>query len=164
MDQFDLKLLDSVQKDNRLTADQLSEVVGLSPSACQRRLKRMRNDNVIVGDVSIISPEAVGRQLTMIVQVALVREQPGLIDAFKRSMRKTPEVMQCYYVTGEYDFVLILTVADMSAYEDFTRHFFLENVNIQRFHTIVVMDRVKAGFEVPLWERQTDKAGVGKPR
>lgn len=164
MDQFDLKLLDSVQKDNRLTADQLSGIVGLSPSACQRRLKRMRDDNVIVGDVSIISPEAVGRQLTMIVQVALVREQPDLIDAFKRSMRNTPEVMQCYYVTGEYDFVLILTVANMSAYEDFTRHFFLENPNIQRFHTIVVMDRVKAGFQVPLWDRQTDKADVGKPR
>jgi Lrp/AsnC family leucine-responsive transcriptional regulator len=150
MDQFDLKLLDSVQKDNRLTADQLSDVVGLSPLACQRRLKRMRDDNVIVGDVSLISPEAVGHQLTMIVQVALVREQPDLIDAFKRSMRKTPEVMQCYYVTADYDFVLILTVAYMSAYEDFTRYFFLENVNIQRFHTIVVMDRVKAGFQVPL--------------
>jgi Lrp/AsnC family transcriptional regulator, leucine-responsive regulatory protein len=57
----------------------------------------MRDDNVIVGDVSIISPDAVGRQLTMIVQVALVREQPDLIDAFKRSMRNTPEVVQCYY-------------------------------------------------------------------
>ncbi|MBL6600144.1 MAG: Lrp/AsnC family transcriptional regulator [Alphaproteobacteria bacterium] len=154
MDQFDLKLLDCVQKDNRLTADQLSDLVGLSSSACQRRLKKLRADKVIEGDVSIISPEAVGRQLTMIVQVTLVREQPDLIDSFKRSMRNTPEVMQCYYVTGEHDFVLILTVADMSAYEDFSRRFFFENSNIQRFNTIVVMDRVKAGFQVPLWTRE----------
>ena len=154
MDQFDLKLLDCVQKDNRLTPDQLSDLVGLSSSACQRRLKKLRADKVIEGDVSIISPEAVGRQLTMIVQVTLVREQPDLIDSFKRSMRNTPEVMQCYYVTGEHDFVLILTVADMSAYEDFSRRFFFENSNIQRFNTIVVMDRVKAGFQVPLWTRE----------
>ncbi len=150
MDAFDRKLLGLVQRDNRLTADQLSERVGLSPSACQRRLKRLRDSGVIAADVSIVSPEALGRRLTMIVQVILEREQPDLIDAFKRSMRATPEVMQCYYVTGETDFVLILTVKDMQDYEDFTRRFFFENPNVLRFNTTMVMDRVKAGLQVPV--------------
>ena len=150
MDNFDRKLLGLVQRDNRLTADQLSDRVGLSPSACQRRLKRLRDNGIIAADVSIVSPEAVGRRLTMIVQVILEREQPDLIDAFKRSMRATPEVMQCYYVTGETDFVLILTVKDMPDYEDFTRRFFFENPNVMRFNTTMVMDRVKAGLQVPV--------------
>ena len=152
MDQLDLKLLELVQQDNRLTADQLSDSVGLSPSACQRRLKRMREEGVIVADVSVVAPEALGRRLTMIVQVTLERERPDLIDTFKRSMIATPEVMQCFYVTGDADFVMILTVKDMKDYEVFTKRFFIENPNIQRFNTIVVMDWVKAGLQVPVTE------------
>ncbi len=152
MDRLDLRLLELVQRDNRLTADELSESVGLSPSACQRRLKRLREDGVIVADVSIVAPEALGRRLTMIVQVTLERERPDLIDTFKRSMIATPEVMQCFYVTGDADFVMILTVKDMKDYEVFTKRFFIENPNIQRFNTIVVMDWVKAGLQVPVSE------------
>ena len=150
MDAFDRKLLDLVQDDNQLTAEALSAAVGLSPSACQRRLKRLRREGVIVGDVAVLAPDAVGRHLTMIVDVTLARERPDLVDAFKRSMQQTPEVMQCYYVTGDADFVLILTVPDMKAYEDFTRRFFFENPNVQRFNTKVAMDRVKATLRVPL--------------
>jgi len=96
MDAFDRKLLDLVQDDNQRTAEALSAAVGLSPSACQRRLKRLRRDGVIVGDVAVLAPDAVGRHLTMIVEVTLTRERPDLVDAFKRSMQQTPEVMQCY--------------------------------------------------------------------
>ena len=106
MDNFDLKLLELVQDNNRLIAEYLSSKVGLSPSACQRRLKQMRDDGVIVADVAIVSAESLGRRLTMIVQVTLVRERPDLIDTFKQSMLKTPEVMQYNYVTGDVDFVL----------------------------------------------------------
>ena len=69
---------------------------------------------------------------------------------FKRSMTATPEVMQCYYVTGEVDFILILTAPDMQHYERFTQQFFFDNPNIRRFHTMVVMDRVKHGLSVPI--------------
>jgi len=149
-DAFDVKLLKIVQYDNRLTADALSERVGLSPSACQRRLKRLRDEGVIEADISVISPEAVGRQLTMIVEVTLERERPDIMDEFKRSMIATPEVMQCYYVTGDTDFILILTARDMKHYEQFTKRFFFDNPNIRRFHTLVVMDRVKTGLYVPV--------------
>lgn len=149
-DAFDVKLLKIVQYDNRLTAEALSERVGLSPSACQRRLKRLRDEGVIEADISVISPEAVGRQLTMIVEVTLERERPDIMDEFKRSMIATPEVMQCYYVTGDTDFILILTARDMKHYEQFTKRFFFDNPNIRRFHTLVVMDRVKTGLYVPV--------------
>lgn len=150
MDSFDLKLLDLVQKNNRLTAEQLSEKVGLSSTACQKRLKKLRDNGTIAQDISVVNRSAVGRRVTMVVEVTLERERPEFLDQFKKTMLKTPEVMQCYYVTGNADFILILTAKDMKDYEDFTRRFFFQNSNVKRFHTNVVMDDVKVGLSVPL--------------
>ena len=150
LDDFDRKLLTLFQENTRLTADELGERVGLSASACHRRLKRLRNAGVIEAEIAVISPEAVGRSLTMIVEVSLEREHPHIVDAFKKSMRATPEVMQCYYVTGDADFIIILTARDMKSYERFTQRFFFDNPQVQRFRTFVVMDRTKVGLGVPM--------------
>jgi Lrp/AsnC family transcriptional regulator, leucine-responsive regulatory protein len=150
MDEFDLKLLRMVQHNNRLTAEELGEKVGLSASACQRRLATLRKIGTIERDISVVSPEAVGRQLTMIVEVTLERERADIIDEFKKSMIAAAEVMQCYYVTGDADFILVVTARDMHHYAAFTKQFFFANLNIRRFHTILVMDRVKVGLYVPI--------------
>lgn len=150
MDKFNLKLLELVQKNNRLTAEQLSERVGLSPTACQKRLKKMREDGVIREDIAVINREIVGQSVTFVVEVTLESEQPEYLDQFKKIMRNTPEVMQCFYVTGNSDFIVILTAKNMKAYEEFTRKFFFENRNIKRFQTNVVMDEVKLGLSIPV--------------
>ncbi|WP_417722211.1 Lrp/AsnC family transcriptional regulator [Salipiger sp.] len=150
LDRADAAILEAIQKNNRLTSDELAAIVNLSPTACQRRLKRLRSDGVIEADVSIVSPKAVGRPFSMIVFVTLERERHDIVDLFKQSIRDCPEVMTGYYVTGETDFVLVVTAEDMESYEEFTRRFFYENPNIRGFKTMVVMDRVKAGFELPI--------------
>jgi Lrp/AsnC family transcriptional regulator, leucine-responsive regulatory protein len=150
MDIFDRKLLVLVQRDNRMTNEQLGRHVGLSPAACHRRLKRLAADGVIERNVSLVSPAAVGRHVTLIVHVTLEREQADLFDAFKDCMRDAPEVTQCYYVTGTTDFVLILNARNMQDYEAFTRRHFYDNPNIQRFQTDVVMDTVKFTTEMPI--------------
>ncbi|MBZ9603033.1 Lrp/AsnC family transcriptional regulator [Phyllobacterium chamaecytisi] len=150
IDRIDGRILAALQLDNRLTSDQLSEIAHLSPTAVQRRLKRLRAGRVIVGDVSIVSPKAVGRPITTLVSVTLERECAQIIDRFKRSIRTTPEIMTGYYVTGETDFVLVITSKSMDDYEDFTRRFFLENPDIKCFKTMVIMDRVKSGFAIPI--------------
>jgi Lrp/AsnC family leucine-responsive transcriptional regulator len=150
LDEFDRRLLRLVQGNNQMTHNELGQAVGLSPSACQRRLAKLRETGVIEANLAVVSPEAVGRQLTMIVDVTLERERPDIVDEFKRAMVATPEVMQCYYVTGDADFVLVLTAQDMRHYEAFTKQFFFANPNIRRFHTRVVMDRVKTGLFVPI--------------
>ena len=150
MDKFEKAILEEVQHNCRLTAEQLSEKVGLSPSACQRRLQMMRENGIIQKEIAVVSPKAVGQHLLMIVEVELERERTELIDNFKRSMLKIPEVMQCFYVTGNTDFILIVSAPDMSAYERFSRKFFFENPNIRRFRTNVVMDHVNTGLYVPI--------------
>jgi Lrp/AsnC family transcriptional regulator, leucine-responsive regulatory protein len=148
LDDFDLRLLDALQENNQRTSEELAELVHLSPASCLRRAKRLRDLGVICADVSVVSPEALGRRMTMIVLVALEREQHDLIDAFKASMRKTPQVMHCYYVTGAADFVLTISVSDMDEYDAFTRQFFFENRNVRRFETMVVMARTKFDVSV----------------
>ena len=150
LDSFDAKLLRLLQQDNRLTADELADKVGLSPSACLRRIKRLRDRGVIESEFAVVSPEAVGRALTMVVEVTLERERPDLIEDFKRAMRSVPEVMMCFYVTGDTDFIIIVTAKTMREYEAFTRRFFFENPNVRRFLTYVVMDRVKVGLAIPI--------------
>lgn len=150
LDRADLALLSAVQKNNRLTSEELAEIAHLSPTACQRRLKRLRAEGVIEADVSIVSPKAVGRHVTVVVMVSLERERADIIDRFKTAIRNTREVMIGYYVTGDADFLLVVTAKDMEDYEQFTRRFFYENNDIKGFKTMVVMDRVKAGFAFPI--------------
>lgn len=152
MDSFDRRILDLVQQNNRITSGEISDIIGLSPAAVQRRLKNLREEEVIIGDVSIVSPKAIGRTMSFIVDVSVERERIDLMDAFKRQIRNAPEVQQCYYVTGDVDFVLVVTAKDMDDFEDFTQRFFFNNPNIRTFRTSVVMKAVKVGLSVPIPE------------
>jgi Lrp/AsnC family leucine-responsive transcriptional regulator len=150
LDDYDIRILASLQEDNQRTSQALAERVHLSPVQCLRRTKRLRDAGVIVGDHAVLNPEAVGCHLMMVVLVTLEREQRDVVAQFKQSMLAAPEVLQCHYVTGEADFVLMVTAPDMSAYEQFTQRVFFQNPEVRRFSTMVVMDRVKSGSALPL--------------
>lgn len=143
LDSLDLALLDLVQRDNQSPARVLAERAGgLSESAALRRLRRLRREGVIVADVSVVRPAAVGLPLTVIALVSLVRESVEMLDAFARQARARPEVRQCWYVTGEADWVLVLRMASMEAYEAFTRALFLADPNVRGFRTLIAMREV----------------------
>ena len=150
LDNFDARILQVVQINNRATSEEIGRTLGLSATAVQRRLKRMRAEGIIEADVSIVRLKAIGRPISMIVLVTLERERADIVDRFKRAIRQTPEVMNGYYVTGETDFLLIVTAESMEDYENFTRKFFYENPDIKGFKTMVIMDRVKTGFSAPI--------------
>lgn len=149
-DGLDAKILNLVQRDNRLTVQQIGSRVGLSASACQRRLTRLRADKVIRGDVAIVDPAKVGKALTMIIDVTVERESPDVMTRFKDAMRAHPQVMQCYYVTGDKDFVLVVSMRDMQEFEAFQTKFCTENPMISRFTTSVVVNPVKVGLAVTI--------------
>ena len=150
IDAFDLKILQIIQENNKITSEVLAKEVGLSSSACQRRINSVRKAGIIQKDVSIIDRNFIGRKITIVVQVLSDKEGIEYDDEFKKTMLKAPEVMQCYYVTGDYDYVLIATFKDMEEYEIFTKKYFLNNSNIKRFSSMVVMNRVKENLSVPL--------------
>jgi len=150
IDQFDAKILNLVQQNNRLTVEQIGNQVGLSGSACQRRLGRLRDEKVIRGDVAVVDPARVGKMLTMIIDVTVERERPDVMIKFKNAMRAHPQVMQCYYVTGDKDFILVVCMRDMEEFEAFQTEFCTDNPMINRFSTSVVVDPVKVGLAVPV--------------
>lgn len=149
-DRIDARILEIVQKNNRLTSEVIGELTGLSATACQRRLKRLRSEGIIEADVSIVSPKAVGRPIQMLVQVTLERERSDIVDRFKKAIKSSAEIVNGFFVTGDADFVLYITARTIEDYEQFTRQFFYENKDIKNFKTMVIMDRVKAGFAVPV--------------
>src|SRR5258708_3331623 len=124
IDQFDKHLLRLLQLNNRLASEELAEEVGLSSSAVQRRLKRLRDETIIEADISIISPAAAGLEMTCVVDIALERGSAQALEKFKGTMLKCKEVSQCYYVTGSYDFVVIVSTQTMQHYEAFAKKWF----------------------------------------
>lgn len=148
MDENDVEILRLVQSDSRLTAESIGMDVGLSAPAVQKRLQKLRRTGVIEKEIAVLSPARLGREMTIIVEVLLERESRAHLEAFKQKMRRAPCVQQCYYTTGESDFLLILTLADIQEYEAFTQAHFFDESNISRFKTSVVMDRVKVSLDV----------------
>jgi Lrp/AsnC family leucine-responsive transcriptional regulator len=148
LDEYDKKLLRQLQQNNKTTAEELGLLVNLSTSAVQRRLKRLRDDKMIEADVSIISPKAAGIGITCVVDVILEVGNSKAIDNFKTAMQACTEVMQCYYVTGTYDFVLIVNTVDMQHYDDFSKKQIMDNPNVKHFYTHVVMDKIKVGYSI----------------
>ena len=147
MDYKDLHILRLVQENARLTAETLGERVGLSPAAVQKRLKKLKETGVIEREIAVLSPKKLDRDLTVIVEVLLERENRQQLEEFKKRMRTAPSVQQCYYTTGEADFLLILSVRDIKEYEAFTQEHFFDASNISRFKTSIVMDRVNTSLD-----------------
>lgn len=150
LDRFDLAILAILQRDNTTPQRVIGEAVNLSAPAVQRRIKRLEGAGVISANVAVVDPLHVGQPLTIFVEVEVISETAELIDAAKREFTAAPEVQQCYYVTGEADFILIIVVPTMGDYEALTRRLFFGNNNVKRFRTFVAMDRVKVGLAVPL--------------
>ncbi|WP_322071246.1 Lrp/AsnC family transcriptional regulator [Paraburkholderia bannensis] len=150
LDAFDCKLLMEVQRDAQIPQSELGARVNLSTAAVNRRLRRLADEGVIERYAAIVSPEKTGHPITVVANVEVESEQIDLLDAMKRTFARCPQVQQCYYVAGEWDFVLILAVRDMDEYTELTRQLFFSNNNVKRFKTLVSMSRVKVGLEVPL--------------
>ncbi|MGF7162484.1 DNA-binding Lrp family transcriptional regulator [Rhodoligotrophos appendicifer] len=149
LDRLDLAILDILQQDNTTPQRVIGSRVNLSAPAVQRRIKRMTQAGVIRANVAVLDPARVGHPITIFVEVEIISETAANIDAAKRDLASAPEVQQCYYVTGEIDFVLVVVVPSMADYEALTKRLFFGNTNVKRFRSFVAMDRVKVGLAVP---------------
>lgn len=150
LDPTDRALLDALQADARAPQAALGARVGLSTAAVNRRLRRLVDEGVITGSAVTVAPELVGRPVTVIAHVAVESEQLELLDRVRDAFVACSQVQQCYYVAGEWDFVLVLAVHDMAEYTQLTRDLFFSDANVKRFSTQVVMDRAKVSLAVPL--------------
>lgn len=150
LDHFDFALLEAVQEDATTSQQDLGARVNLSAAAVNRRLKKLGADGIVRKTVALVDPAQVGYALTVIAEVEVENERLDLLDAMKRTFLACPQVQQCYYVAGECDFVLIMSVRNMEQYTELTRTLFFESNNVKRFKTLVSMSNVKVGLNIPM--------------
>ncbi|MER9518858.1 Lrp/AsnC family transcriptional regulator [Mesorhizobium sp. M0243] len=132
-----------LQKNRRLSVAELAKLVDSSAVSCMRRVNKLRSTGVIVADISLVDSKALRRSLTVVVTVELDRKRPNFADHFKRSMRAAREVNQCYMVTGDADFVLILTVENLEVFDVFARTKLFADPNVRKFKSMITLDCVK---------------------
>jgi Lrp/AsnC family leucine-responsive transcriptional regulator len=118
-DAIDQRILQQLQERARQTNVEVADAVGLSPSACLRRVRELEDRGVIAGYVALVSPAAVGLGVSVMLNVTLERQVETALDEFERRIREWPEVMECYLMTGDADYLLRVVVADLPAYEKF---------------------------------------------
>lgn len=152
LDKLDHKILQILQADNTTSQRDIGDAIGLSAPAVQRRITRLRETGVIKQDISIIDPEYLGSPIIIVVQVEMETDKVTIINEAKERFRKTPQVQQCYYVTGEVDFILIIMVFTMKEYEALTHVLFFNNPGVKRFKSSINMDIVKYGLAFPIPE------------
>lgn len=122
MDAIDRRILKELQSDGRMTNQELSDRVGLSPSPCLRRLKKLENDHAITRYVALVDPDHLGLGVTAFIRVRLDQQDDRHLAIFEEAVGAFAEVMECYLMTGDADYQLRILVEDLKAYEDFLRH------------------------------------------
>lgn len=150
IDELDYKILEILQKDNLTPQREIGDKIGLSAPAVQRRIKKYREEGIIQKDISVLDRDKLGNYVTILVEVFLERKNIAQIDLVRNQFSLVPEIQQCFHITGESDFFLIMVVPSMSYYENLTRKIFFSNENIKRFQTSVVMGINKNSLEIPL--------------
>ncbi|RDV00465.1 Lrp/AsnC family transcriptional regulator [Trinickia dinghuensis] len=150
LDEFDLKILEIVQQNNQTPHREIGQQINLSVPSVARRLQRLRSSGVIAADRSVLNPDSLGTRVTVIAHVCAENEAIELLDEMRARFKACEQVQQCYYVTGDVDFILILCTRDMAEYTALTRTLFFAAGNVRSFRTFVAMERVKATLNVPI--------------
>ena len=119
LDAIDRKILENLQNNARMRNVELAEKVGLSPSPCLRRVGNLEETGVIRGYATLVNAEAVGLPVSVFVSVTLEKQIEKVLEKFEKEIRARPEVMECYLMTGDFDYLLRVVTADLGAYERF---------------------------------------------
>ena len=119
LDDIDRRILAELQRDGRLSNVELAARVGLSASPCLARVRRLEREGILKGYVALVSPEALGLAITVFIQVALERQSERTLEIFETRVRAFPEVMACYLMTGDSDYLLRLVAPDVQALQRF---------------------------------------------
>ncbi|NUW70763.1 Lrp/AsnC family transcriptional regulator [Vibrio coralliilyticus] len=150
MDAFDHHILRALQNNSRISSEALGAEIGLSPSACQRRIKKLKQKGVIKQEVAVLDASQLPGFITTLVDITLERGGETALDEFLHALEAESQVQQFYYVAGDVDFVVIVVTQDMKAYDALSRRLFMSNQNIKKFSTKVVIQPGKVGLELPL--------------
>jgi len=150
MDRFDRLILETLQRDGRISNKQLAQQVHLSESACLRRVRALEEDGMIERYVAMVSQSKAGIPGDVLVHIGLHREEQSELAAFEEAVRNIPEVMECYLMTGEFDYLLRVVVADMADFERIHKDELTRLPGVARVNSSVAIRTVLKRTALPL--------------
>ncbi|WP_375261259.1 Lrp/AsnC family transcriptional regulator [Palleronia sp.] len=150
LDATDRRLLRALQRKGRLSNADLSEAVSLSPSACHRRVARLEREGIIAGYVALLDRDAVGRQVTVFVEITLAGQTEKAFDAFELAVCQIPEVLECHMTAGSADYLLKVVVADSEDFASLHRRHLAKLPGVAKMQSSFSLRRVRETTELPV--------------
>ncbi|HEY8578981.1 MAG TPA: Lrp/AsnC family transcriptional regulator [Beijerinckiaceae bacterium] len=150
LDDIDRKILMLLQQDSRLTMQELSEKVGLSPSPCHRRIKILEERGVITRYGAVVDQRAVGLPVSVFISIKLARQKEEDLERFAKAVAGWREVQECYLMTGHRDYLLRVVVADLTAYERFLKQKLTRLDGVSSIESSFALDQIKYANALPL--------------
>ncbi|CAO3409810.1 Lrp/AsnC family transcriptional regulator [Azospirillum largimobile] len=150
LDRIDRKILSALQEDGRLPNNELAERVGLSPSPCLRRVKALEEAGVIARYVALVDPASVDLPVNIFVSVSLERQVEARLDGFEAAVMARPEVLECYLMTGDADYLLRVVVPDLASYERFLKEHLTRIPGVASIRSSFALKQVRYRTALPL--------------
>lgn len=150
IDETDKAILVLMQSDAGITLSELADHVGVSASAAQRRLQRLRDQNLILRDVSLLNPKLIAPNVTMLVELELERERPELVASLHLWIARSAEVQQAWCLTGRGDYTLVIIARSVDHFDELADKMMAQNPNIRKFTTSVVLKNLKSTLALPV--------------
>lgn len=150
LDRIDLKILNCLQEDGRISNLKLAESVTLSPTAVLARVRRLTREGYILGYEARLNPLKLGAAMMVFVEVLLDRTTPNVFEAFQAAVQVRTEIMECHMVAGGFDYLLKTRMADMTAYREFAGTVLWQLPGVRETRTYAVMEEVKNSTHLPL--------------
>jgi Lrp/AsnC family transcriptional regulator, leucine-responsive regulatory protein len=150
IDDIDTSILDALQHDSSVANAELATRVGLSPSACLARVKRLRERGIIRQFTAVVDEQSVGLGAVTFTFVTLSKHSRKAAESFLEKIRRIPQVMECYNITGRADYLLKIVAPDISAYRDFVFDALIEIPEVENIETLIVLKTDKRSLNLPL--------------
>ncbi|WP_040506300.1 Lrp/AsnC family transcriptional regulator [Gillisia limnaea] len=150
LDNTDKKILQKLQKNSKITNKELSNGLSLSVTAVFERIKRLERNGVISDYVALVKPDKIEKAFMVLTQIKLVQHTKSNVIQFEAEVVKLPEVLECYHVSGEYDYILKVRVKDMEAYREFMLTKLTNLEHIGSTQSTFIISSVKSTTALPL--------------
>lgn len=150
LDDIDKVILNLLQDDATLPLKTIAEQANISTATAQRRINTLIDHQIIDRQVAIIDPTKVGYTLTVLVMIKMATSNVSMQQRFERVMANEPQVMICYEISGDYDFILVVNSQNMQDYHAFTRRLLTSENNVNHFNSQFVMNFIKSGTKIAL--------------
>ena len=166
LDDIDLRILGRLQEEARISNVELADEIGLSPAPCLRRVRELEDAGIIRKYVTLLEPSAVNLGVTVFVQISLDLQLEGRLEIFERAIMQRPEVLECYLMTGDADYLVRIVVPDVPAYERFLRDFLTRIESIAGIKSSFALKQVKylTALPIPRAPSAAQPVGRGKSR